>query len=498
MFGIALNKKDTYNDTALNDFSLYGLSNLDSEGGRSLVNHLSRFDEDSEKHTTYSTIIKKPFGSENRGRVKVAFYSTPNYYSSDAEGRQAMVGDGKGAVWRQAAKTSLVQDYADNSKSLNHNNKRFKYRHNYSIHDLFVDKSEIDIYFDDRDVMDPEINNDEWEDYDIGLWDSYTSENTDEVRSRDAYIDYWKKISSCEELVFDGDKLTSQLDAEALLNFDSDNDAYRGTRNSNYIQFLTAHNTPTNPLSNVEFNYYKSNNNTNPGFRNKIVYQKKNTLSDYLKIQNTSSRTLEKTLNDEPYLTELGFEDYNTVSLFADDISERQSSLLSDISGDSHQSENSRTSEILEYSYAQKSGYWFTPSSALKYSLLSYAEVDEIFSYLTPPVNQPFPHIHTNPVIDFFLIIYEALLVQTNYIRTLFILLSEALKLFVNSFFDYYESSTDPELAIGYAYYAVVIGARFLFPYFYTNASAFNGGYYLRSYRLNSYYADLFDYLVPA
>lgn len=169
MLGVSLNKKDTYNDAALKDFSLYGLSNLDSDGGRSLVNHLSRFDEDSEKHTTYTSEVKKEFGSENRSKGKVTFYATPNFFSSDAEGRQAMVGDSKGAVWRQSAKTSLVQDYTDNSRALNHNNRRLKYRHDYSIHDLFVDKSEIDIYFDDRDAMDPEINNDEWEDYDFGF-----------------------------------------------------------------------------------------------------------------------------------------------------------------------------------------------------------------------------------------------------------------------------------------------------------------------------------------
>lgn len=298
-------------------------------------------------------------------------------------------------------------------------------------------------------------------------------------------------------MVFDGDRLTAQLDAESLLNFDSDNDTYIGTRNTNYVEFLSGHSPSTNHISGTEFNHYKSNNNDMPGFRNKIVYQKKNNLVDYLRTQSISNKFSELTLVDNPYLAELGFEDFSTLDLLGDDVSERQSANLLDIDGDTGQIVNSRATDMFNYTYTQNSGYLTAEHNIVSFSLLGYAEVDEIFSYLTPHTVAYSNQSGDFPFFGLVILLKNLVFVAVNLSKSILSVLSEFAQHYKSELLDVNTTFFDPELFIGHLYYCIVIGARFLFPYFYTHMNAFNGGYYLRSYRLDSYYSELSDSLIP-
>jgi lipoate-protein ligase A len=81
MIEIGLNRKDTTHDIDINDYSLYGISDIENKN-KILQNKFIRYDSDVEKFK-YIENRKKNISKKNFGGIKrYNFYLTPNLFNS--------------------------------------------------------------------------------------------------------------------------------------------------------------------------------------------------------------------------------------------------------------------------------------------------------------------------------------------------------------------------------------------------------------------------------
>lgn len=307
-----MNKKDVYFDTDISDFSLYGISDYTAEGFGTLANKFSRYDVDLEK---FKVLLPKNM-QKNKKRVGVEkfyldFFLTPNTFGNEPSARKGVYVEQDSQVNQYGREMTDISDFAENTRAFNFGSKLYKLRYKYGPYDQLMTNAEINVQDVDRRPTHIDPTEPEAEGYEYGLWDTDSFADQVNIKKYDAYIDYWKRLSTCEELEFTGSKLKTTFDKSKMLTFNSESDNYR----DNFFKIGSAEWLKTGaPVSSnlVEYQDGKVNQNFISGLDNKLVYLRKNELNNLNYVTSGGEHPFKAGEFSDKTSTEFlhGFEDY--------------------------------------------------------------------------------------------------------------------------------------------------------------------------------------------